>query len=299
MRGLELCILEATPGASFSIFTGSQAAMTRLRDDRPGPGQRMATRGIPLARETIQRGASVTIRWMPGHAGVLGNEIADQWTLDAATREHRCHTSEEALGAPRSTSRHTSQTFMKTALKMRAVSMWREEIISRSKGRRSFRLPWEGEVPRIPPDLRRAPKEVASRFFQLASGHAMIAPFLRDKFGWVESDSCWWCSGGRQSREHLFKECRTWKEEIRTLWKEVGKISGCCERREVGRIYKGKKGFCLCMGKKQARPGNLSIGRLMSDTRFTEAVLKFLRSTGVGKVKEGVLLEKEGQGQRE
>ena len=69
--------------------------------------------------------------------------------------------------------------------------MWGDEIIGRCRGRRAFRIPKEGEVPRIPPGLQRAPEEVASRFFQLASGHATIAPFLRDKFGWVESDSCW------------------------------------------------------------------------------------------------------------
>ena len=174
--------------------------------------------------------------------------------------------------------------------------MWRDEITRRCRGRVSFPIPKEGEVPRVPPGLVRAPKEVASRFFQLASGHAMIAPFLKEKFGWVESDSCWWCSGGRQSREHIFKECKAWKEEIRTLWREVGEISGGCERREFGNIYKGRKGFRFGMERRQACLGNFSVGKLMSDTRFTEAVLKFLGSTGVSKVKGGVLL-KDRQGQ--
>jgi hypothetical protein len=29
---------------------------------------------------------------------------------------------------------------------------------------------------------------VASRYFQLLSGHAMIAPFLKDRWGWTDSD---------------------------------------------------------------------------------------------------------------
>ena len=66
-------------------------------------------------------------------------------------------------------------------------------------------------------ELRQAPKETASRFFQLASGHAMITPFLKDRFGWVDPALCWWCGTGRQAREHLFKECVTWKCEIRKL----------------------------------------------------------------------------------
>ena len=49
-------------------------------------------------------------------------------------------------------------------------------------------------------------------------------------------------------------------------------------------------------GRKQARPGNVSVGRLMSDSRFTGPVLKFLGSTKVGKIKWGVLLkERHGQ----
>ena len=72
----------------------------------------------------------------------------------------------------------------------------------------------------------------------------MIAPFLKEKFGWIESDSCWWCSGGRQSREHHFKEGRIWKEEIRLLWKTVGDISGALKDRIEG-VHKRRKGFRL------------------------------------------------------
>ena len=70
----------------------------------------------------------------------------------------------------------------------------------------------------------------------------MIAPFLKEKFGWVEPDSCWWRSGGRQSREHLFKECRTWKEEIRTLWKEVETFLGVTEATQQ-EAFTGEEGF--------------------------------------------------------
>ena len=59
---------------------------------------------------------------------------------------------------------------------------------------------------------------MATRFFQLFSGHAMIAPFLKERWGFVNTDACWWCDKGRQSREHLFKECTAWTKEIRELW---------------------------------------------------------------------------------
>ena len=157
-------------------------------------------------------------------------------------------------------------------------------------------------VPRIPTTLGRTRKSLASRFFQLMSGHAMIAPFLRDKFRWVESDQCWWCSSGRQSREHLFKECRAWKNEIRKLWKEVGEISRVdradmdngeriSKERKKGR--KRKKGFGFFTHEYSVRPDNCTVGRLMADPRFTDAVLSFLRDTQVGLVKKGVVIRGE------
>ena len=105
----------------------------------------------------------------------------------------------------------------------------------------------------------------------------MIAPFLRDKWGWTDTDRCWWCEKGRQSRDHLFKECGTWKEEIGELWSTVGKISGKREARE-GRDepFKSGRGFGFHVRGTRARPSNTTIRELLSDSRYTEAVLVFL-----------------------
>ena len=131
-------------------------------------------------------------------------------------------------------------------------------------------------------------------FFQLLSGHAMIAPFLKEKWGWIDSDRCWWCGGGRQSRDHLFKECITWKREITELWNEVGRISGKRgkegEREDRdGGLFKSRKGFGLHVRQARARPSNTTIRELLSNSRYSEAVLGFLRKTRVGEVKEGVI----------
>ena len=121
----------------------------------------------------------------------------------------------------------------------------------------------------------------------------MIAPFLKEKFGWVESDQCWWCDGGRQSREHLFKECRTWKEQIRKLWKKIGEVSGDAVSRtdrNKTRSGGGSKGFGLWASGGRVRPGNCSVGKMFGDSRFTEAILEFLEENDVGKIKRGVIV---------
>ena len=153
-------------------------------------------------------------------------------------------------------------------------------------------------IPKIPEAIRRAPKAIASRYFQLASGHAMIAPFLKEKFKWVESDICWWCTKSRQTREHLFKECSTWKDEIRQLWKEV---AAATEDKNLGGMMTGTKrrggkgfrlGFRAGESRRGRRPGNTSVGVLMADERCIPAVLSFLSSTRCGQVKEGILAER-------
>ena len=123
--------------------------------------------------------------------------------------------------------------------------------------------------------------------FKLLSGDAMIAPFLKEKWGWADSGRCWWCEKGGQSREHIFKECTTWTAEIRKLWTAVGEASGGRERTDEP--FKSRKGFGYRVRQARARPSNTSIRDLLSDGRYTEAVLGFLRSTRVGEVKAGSL----------
>ena len=215
---------------------------------------------------------------------------------NAAARELRVRTRRpHGIAGPVTESPAVSRSFLRTTLRQQAVISWRDCIIRGCKGRRPYRIPREGMVPRIPTVLGRTEKSLASRYFQLASGHAMTAPFLRDKFGWVDDDQCWWCSSGRQSREHLFKECRTWKNEIKELWKEVGDISndgGNMEGGPQGR-RKRRKGFGFFSQENRIRPGNCTVGRLLGDARFTEAVLKFLRNTKVGLIKKGVIVRGE------
>ena len=75
--------------------------------------------------------------------------------------------------------------------------------------------------------MRRVRKSVAQRYYQLLSGHAAIGSFLRGRMSGpqrLETDRCWWCNcGKRQSRHHLFTECRAWAPQIRELWQRVGK----------------------------------------------------------------------------
>ena len=110
---------------------------------------------------------------------------------------------------------------------------------------------------------------------------------MKERWGWTDSDVCWWCSGGRQSREHLFKECRTWTTEIRELWTAVGNESG--KREQADEPFKSRKGFGYRVRQARARPSNTSVRDLLANDRYSEAVLRFLRDTRVGEVKAGAI----------
>ena len=64
-------------GQAYTIFTDSMAAMKRITDDAPGPGQEMATRAIEIAERIVGQGNSIAIRWTSAHRGVEGNERGD------------------------------------------------------------------------------------------------------------------------------------------------------------------------------------------------------------------------------
>jgi hypothetical protein len=108
----------------------------------------------------------------------------------------------------------------------------------------------------------RAQKATASRFYQFRMNKAPTGPYLAE-VGQAEDDKCWWCPssspgfGPSQTREHLFKHCRRWKDQQATMWRAIG--------RETGR-----------------KRTNTSMTQLFEDERCTAAILEFLAMTEVG-----------------
>ena len=56
--------------------------------------------------------------------------------------------------------------------------------------------------------------------------------------------------------------------------------------------FKSRKGFGFHVKQARARPSNTTIRELLSDSRYTEAVLDFLGRTKVGEARKGVILNK-------
>ena len=253
----------------YTIFADSSSAIKRCVDDTPGPGQALARAIIRTAEGMASSNSTITVRWVPAHSGIIGNETADTLAYSAAKerpiRRSRRLRRDNKLCALQCTASFAHLARRSTEARARATHQWIEE---RLKGRRGYKRP--GKVG-IREALRRALRGVATRFFQLLSGHAPIASFLHDRWRTMDTDKCWWCdTDARQTRHHLFTECQRWETEIREMWRDYGEARGW----KRPRIVAMEDFFAdeAAVAEKDSE-GKVTMGPL----------LRFLESTHVGK----------------
>jgi ribonuclease HI len=244
--------IETRHGARIRIFSDSTAALKRIKTDAVGPGQEQARKIIEWTKTLARWGISVEFHWVPGHEGVPGNEAADTAAKNGA--EGMGHVHEEEWQNEISLAHLNRKT---TEWKWNLHRAW---LRRRCRGRRSYTLPKERK-----PDPRAATaaKSVARRYYQMKTGHAIMATYFK-RFKSRDSEECGWCGAKRQTRDHLFRWCKRWKREITELWETVKEET------------KGKR----------TRHSSTMTG-LLGDKKCIPAVLQFLEATDVGKRCEG------------
>jgi len=246
-RALELVSGGYTPDR-VTIFTDAQAAIRRMASEEPGPGQQYAIQArkhIAVLRRA-RPGVTIEIRWCPAHKGIAGNEKADEWAKIAAEKPSTRGV-ENPGPLPRSLASLKREISEKKWAEARS---WAGGRISKAK----YRMVKSQNPDSVVAD---STKRLASRFYQLKTGHTRIGQYLH--WAKVRPDAqCWWCKCPSQTRDHLFKVCPEWKLQQKVLWAEVQKETGRWKSR-------------------------WKIQDLLADKRCGKAVLDFLTATDVGR----------------
>ena len=71
-------------GHCYTIFVHSTAAIDSVRTNALGPGQSFAIAAMGACDRVLARDDEVTIRWVPAHSKMTGNEQADMYAKAAA-----------------------------------------------------------------------------------------------------------------------------------------------------------------------------------------------------------------------
>ena len=189
-------------GHRYTVFEDSTSAIGRVRSDSIAPGQRFAIAAIETCTRVLARDNEVSIWWVPARHGVLGNEKADEH-VKAAAEGGRPDTEDPDEYRWETSLSHTIRVATET--RSRTAAQWTAD--HPGDPRRKYRPPPGRGLRRKL--LRKTPKSVAGRYYQLLSGHAAIGPYLKDKTGKRMDDKCWWSGGGKQQTRHqLFTERR-------------------------------------------------------------------------------------------
>ena len=151
----------------YTILADLIVAIERVQSDDMGPGQRFVIAVMEVCERLMSRGNTLTLRWVPSHPGVEGNEAADEWAKRAAE-----DTGDSVPG------RHLRETSF--AHMARRASKARSSGIEKWIGdhvdcRRRYKPP---KGPKLRKELRHERKALAGRYYQLLSGHAATGDYL-------------------------------------------------------------------------------------------------------------------------
>ncbi|KAI0999672.1 hypothetical protein K3495_g8523 [Podosphaera aphanis] len=166
------------------IWLDSCAAIKRMQHLEPGPGQWLACQIRRRMEDLKKYHITVYIHWVPRHAGIEENELADRTAKEAAKHGTR----------PRE--RFTSLAHMMrriTERKREECHKWfnMEQRKRKSESRNTYKLVNKNHtVDRI---ASKARKKLAGRYYQLKSGHAFKSEFLH-RIGKSISKRCSHCS---------------------------------------------------------------------------------------------------------
>lgn len=203
------------------LLIDNQAAIKALEDDTATARSYL----IPILIKALERLKAknkrlcTTIRWVPGHEGVMGNEVADEEAKKAAKSGSSPAKSlprflRKALPLSRTTIRHTETLRIR---KQTEQNVMQSRRLSRMKQSDST-IPSD-KYQKIVQGLKR---NQASVLTQLRMGHIPLAHHLQ-RIQARESGACETCGRGKETVVHYILHCPTHTITRQKLTKALGR----------------------------------------------------------------------------
>lgn len=201
-----------------TIFIDNQAAIKSGESHRTKPGGylienfRSMTRFIAKRRAEQERDFKLTVRWIPGHKGIIGNELADKAAKEAAE------------GAHRNSARRRLPTYLKDKPLLDSVSalkQWHNDALSKRWTETWKKSPRYARAKTIDPTMPSnkfvkliAPlsKQKASIYIQLRTRHLPLNLHLH-RISKSDSPHCPACPDVDETVHHYLFDCPQYAQE--------------------------------------------------------------------------------------
>ena len=174
-------------GSNLLVCTDSQAATKMLE---AGPSRQNLAIGDKIWKKLkilSSRECHTTIQWIPGHAGLVGNDAADA----AANEATKLNQQQVPIDFKSAKNRVRSST----------IADWRASVSEDSYVRRV------GHDWQVMGDKAKLTRREAVEVSRLRTGHSLLLREYRQRIGLDDSPICPACNGDSETLIHLIEEC--------------------------------------------------------------------------------------------
>lgn len=210
---LKMCQASGLENRKIWIFTDNQAAVNRVSNLKPAPGQDTAIEVASISKQLQQLGTSLHIQWVPGHFDVEGNEQADKLAKEGTQITTRQNTT-------------TTLSFLKRVCREARKREWRTiwESDSTNRGRN-----YDGFFKHKPDQIFATNnRPFVSAVTQLRTGHGYFRSYLhRIPNNQINTPTCFCNTNQHQTPKHLILKCpkfRKARSEMQSIATQIPKL---------------------------------------------------------------------------
>ena len=205
---------------SANIYIDNRASITATQLTKPNPGHYIfdALHKSIAAIQKKHLGIKITVKWVPGHKGVEGNEQADEEAKKAVTEgssdEHKLP---KMLRRTLPHSRSAVKWVHNETLKQHAQKGWKTSKRYNKMMKTDPTTPSNRYINLV----TKLPRKLASILAQLRTGHAPLAKHLYC-IGKINSPICPACQQSEETIQHFMLHCPTHQAARQTLRNSIG-----------------------------------------------------------------------------